>query len=150
MKSKMTFSILAVMAISLTSSLHASCTRATMLGAWGFTGTGVIISPPNDIPVGAVGLVRFDLDANIAGSQDRSVGGGEARETITGTYSITGDCVLTITANVYDDSGVLQRTTILKGVVTSGGKKTRMIYETITLPGGTPLPAVLTLEGEKI
>jgi hypothetical protein len=102
------------------------------------------------VPVAAVGTVHFDLEGNVSGDQNRSLGGGAGHETISGTYTITGDCALTITANVYDDSGTLQRTTVLKGVVANNGKETRMIYDTITLPNGAPLPSVLTLEGNKI
>jgi hypothetical protein len=150
MKSKIILATLTITLLALTRNLHASCSDATVLGNWGFTGTGVIILATGPVPVGAVGNVRFDLDGNISGSQDRSVGGAEAHETIAGTYAISGDCALTITANVYDDSGILQRTTVLKGLVVSNGKESKMIYQTTTLPNGALLPAVLTLEANKI
>ena len=129
--------------------LHAGCTNATLVGNWGFTGTGVVILPTGPVPVGAVGSAHFELQGNITGSQDRSLGGGEQHETFSGTFSITNDCALTITTNVYDDSGNLQRTTVLKGVVVNGGKESRMIYESIVLPNGAPLPSVLTLDANK-
>jgi hypothetical protein len=44
----------------------------------------------------------------------------------------------------------LQRTTVLKGTVVNNGKEIRLIYDSITLPNGAPLPSVLTLEGNKI
>lgn len=150
MKSKIILATLTITLLALTPNLYASCSNATVLGNWGFTGTGVIILPTGAVPVGAVGNVRFDLEGSISGGQDRSVGGGEAHETIAGSYSINGDCTLNITANVYDDAGILQRTTVLKGVVVSNGKETRMIYQAITLPNGALLPAVLTLEANKI
>jgi len=150
MKNKISLAILALALLSFAPNLNAACSNATLLGNWGFTGTGVIILPTGPVPVGAVGNVRFDLEGNISGGQDRSVGGGEAHETIAGTYTISGDCALTITANVYDDAGILQRTTVLKGVVVSNGKETRMIYQTITLPNGAVLPAVLTLDANKV
>jgi hypothetical protein len=150
MKDRIVLATLMLALLLFAPNLHAACTKATVLGNWGFTGTGFIILPTTTVPVGAVGVVHFDLAGTISGDQDRSVGGGEAHETIAGTYTISGDCALTITANVYDDSGNLQRTTILKGVVVSAGKQTRMIYQTITLPNGTPLPAVLTLDADKI
>jgi hypothetical protein len=150
MKNRITFAFLVLTLLSFAPNLHAACTNATMLGSWGFTGTGVLILPTGPVPVGAVGNVRFDPEGNISGGQDRSVGGGEAHESIAGTYTISGNCALTITANVYDDAGTLQRTTILKGVVVSNGKEARMIYQTISLPNGTPLPAVLTLDANKI
>jgi hypothetical protein len=150
MKNKITLAILSLALLSFAPNLHAACTNATMLGNWGFTGTGVIVLPTGLVPFGAVGNVRFDLEGNISGGQDRSVGGGEAHESVGGTYSISRDCALTITANVYDDSGILQRTTVLKGVVVRNGKETRMLYQAITLSNGSPLPAVLTLDANKM
>lgn len=150
MKSRFGLSILALALLSLAPNLQAACTNATVLGNWGFTGTGVVILPTGAVPVGAVGAVHFELEGNVSGTQNRSLGGGAGHETFSGAYTITGDCALTITVNVYDDSGTLQRTTALKGVVTSSGKEIRMIYDSITLPNGAPLPSVLTLEGNKI
>ena len=138
------------MLLSVAPTLHASCTNATVLGRWGFTGTGVVVLPSGAVPVAAVGTAHFDLEGNISGSQDRSLGGGEQHETFSGTYTITRDCGLTITTNVYDDSGNLQRTTVLKGVMVNDGTRSRMIYDSITLPNGAPLPSVLTLEANKI
>jgi hypothetical protein len=150
MKNKLALSVLALALLSLTPSLHAGCTNATILGNWGFTGTGVIILPTGPVPVGAVGSVHFDLYGNVSGAQDRSLGGGVQHETFSGTYAITNDCALAITTNVYDDAGNLQRTTTLKGVVVNSGKESRMIYESIALPNGAPFPSVLTLDANKI
>lgn len=150
MKSKMMLSVLTIALFSHAPNLQAACTNATALGSWGFTGTGVVILPTGAVPVAAVGNVRFDLEGNASGEQDRSLGGGEGHETFSGTYTITRDCALTVTVSVYDDAGNLQRTTILKGIVVSNGKETRMIYQTITLPNGALLPAVLTLDANKI
>jgi len=150
MKSKIALAVLVVSILSLAPGLHATCTNATILGTWGFTGTGVVILPTGPVPVAAVGTVSLALDGNVSGGQDRSLGGGELHETISGTFSITGDCALTITANVYDDAGTLQRTTTLKGVVVNNGKESRMIYESIILPNCVLLPSVLTLEANRI
>src|SRR5215475_11376377 len=112
MKTKMMLAALALTLLSVAPNLRAACTNATMLGNWGFTGTGVVILPTGAVPVGAVGTAHFDLDGNVSGGQDRSLGGGEQHEVFSGTYTITGDCALTLTTNVYDDSGTLQRTTV--------------------------------------
>lgn len=150
MKSSRISAVLAVLVLLSVPSLHAACTNATMLGSWGFTGTGVVLLPSGPVPVAAVGTVGFDLQGNVSGVQDRSLGGGELHETFSGNYSINGNCALTITVNVYDDAGTLQRTTVLKGVIVNNGKETRMIYESIILPNGAPLPSVLTLDAKKI
>ena len=150
MRSRLSIAALALALLPLAPSLHAACTTATMLGNWGFTANGVLILPTGAVPVGAVGTARFDLGGNISGSQERSLGGGVQHETFSGNFSITHDCALAITTNVYDDSGTLQRTTTLKGVVINCGKGVRMIYESITLPNGAALPSVLTLDGNRI
>ena len=149
MRNKIALASFALALLSFGPRLHASCTNATMLGNWGFTGTGVVIVPTGGVPVAAVGDVHFDLEGGVSGDQNRSLGGEAGHETFFGTYSISGDCALTITVNVYDDSGTLQRTTVLKGIVVNNGKESRMLYQTITLPNGSLLPSVLTLVANK-
>ncbi len=150
MKGRMTLAVLALALLSLAPTLHAACTSATMLGNWGFTGNGTILLPSGPVPVAAVGSISFDLAGNISGGQERSLGGQVQHETISGTYSVTGDCTLSMTASIYDDAGNLQRTTTLSGVVISNGKAAHVIYQSIVLPNGTPLPSVLTAEANKI
>src|SRR5438067_2186239 len=131
-------------------SLHAACTSATATGTFGFTTTGTLILPSGPVPVGAVGLVTFDLNGNVTGSQDRSVGGAFAHETITGTFTVNRDCTIIVIANVYDDSGNLVRTSTIAGVLVDNGKHLRGIFETVLLPNGVNLPSVLTIEGDRI
>src|SRR5438045_9704754 len=97
--------------------LHAACSRVTAAGSFGFTTTGTLILPSGPAPVAAVGLVAFDLNGNITGSQDRSVGGAFAHETLTGTFTVTHDCTIIAVANVYDSSGNLVRTSTIPGLL---------------------------------
>jgi hypothetical protein len=150
MKSKMTFTVLALALVSLAPNIHAACTNATMLGNWGFSATGTIILPTGPVPVAAVGSVKFDLNGSLSGDQERSLGGGVGHETFSGTYTITGDCALAMLVTVYDDAGNLQRNTTLSGVVDSNGKQIRVIYQSIILPNGAALPSVLTADANKI
>src|SRR4051812_10243115 len=130
--------------------LHAACTSATAAASFGFTTTGTLILPTGPAPVAAVGLVTFDLNGNVTGSQDRSVGGAFAHETITGTFTVTRDCTITVVANVYDSSGNLVRTSTIPGVLVNNGKQIRAIFATVVLPNGLDLPSVLTLEADRI
>jgi hypothetical protein len=130
--------------------LHAACTSATAAGSFGFTTTGTLILPSGPAPVAAVGLVTFELNGNVTGSQDRSVGGAFAHETITGTLTVNRDCTIIVLANVYDDSGNLVRTSTIPGVLVDNGKQIRGIFETVMLPNGVNLPSVLTIEGNRI
>jgi len=150
MKNRVGLLLASLALLSLAPNVHAACTDATMLGKWGFTGTGVVIVATGAVPVAAVGTVHFDLEGNLSGDQNRSLGGGAGHEVFSATYTIADDCALSGTVNVYDDSGALQRTSMLKGVVVNNGKGIRLIYDSITLPNGAPLPSVLTLDGNKI
>ena len=142
--------ILALFLLSLSPRLHAACSSATAAGTFGFTTTGTLILPTGPAPVAAVGLVTFDLNGNATGSQDRSVGGAFAHETITGTLTVNRDCTISLLANVYDSSGNLVRTSTIPGVLVDNGKHIRAIFETVVLPNGPNLPSVLTIEAERI
>jgi hypothetical protein len=126
------------------------CSNATGAGSWGFTTTGVLLLPTGAVPVAAAGSFIQDHRGNLAGSQVRSLGGGVAHETLTGTVTTNPDCTATYTISVYDDSGNLARTSILDGVLTNGGRKAHVVFESIVLPNGSSLPSVLTIDGDKL
>ena len=134
----------------LATGLHAACTSATAAGTFGFTTTGTLILPTGPAPVAAVGLVTFDLNGNITGSQDRSVGGAFAHETITGTFTVNRDCTIIVVADVHDSSGNLVRTSTIPGVLADNGKHIRGIFETVVVPPGLNLPSILTIEAERV
>jgi len=144
--------LLATLAMLLVASpgLHAACTNATLAGTFGFTTTGVLILPTGPVPVGAVGLITFDLNGNASGSQDRSVGGAFAHETLKGSFTINSNCTVSVITNVYDTNGNLVRTSTLDGVLDDNGKHVRAIFKSVTLPNGTSLPSVLTIEGNRV
>jgi len=131
-------------------SLHAACTSATAAGTFGFTTTGTLILPSGPVPVGAVGLITFDLNGNAAGSQDRSLGGAFAHETITGTLTVNRDCTISLLANVFDSSGTLVRTSTIDGVLVNNGKQIRGIFETVVLANGVSLGSVLTVDANRV
>ena len=150
MKLAKAFAAISLFLLLAASGLHAACSSATAVGTFGFTTTGTLILPTGPAPVAAVGLVTFDLNGNITGSQDRSVGGAFAHETITGTFTINRDCAIDVIANVYDDSGNLVRTSTIPRVLVDNGKHLRGIFETVLLPNGVNLPSVLTIEANRI
>ena len=130
--------------------LHAACTSATAAGTFGFTTTGTLILPTAPAPVAAVGLVTFDLNGNATGSQDRSVGGAFAHETLSGTLTVNRDCTISLVADVYDSSGNLVRTSTIPGVLVNNGKQIRAMFETVVLPNGLNLPSGLTIEADRV
>jgi hypothetical protein len=97
-----------------------------------------------------VGSITFQLNGEVSGSQDRSVGGAFAHETITGTLTLNPDCTISLLANVYDSSDNLVRTSTIDGVLVNNGKQIRAIFETLVLANGVSLPSVLTTEGNRI
>src|SRR6266849_11119018 len=110
MKSARVFAVIGLFLLLAAPGLHAACTSATAAGTFGFTTTGTLILPTGPAPVAAVGLVTFDLNGNVTGSQDRSVGGAFAHETINGTLTVNHDCTTTLDANVLDSDRNLIRT----------------------------------------
>jgi len=86
---------------------------------------------------------------DVSGSQDRSVGGAFAHETITGTLTVNRDCTILLVANVYDSSGSLVRTSTIDGVLVNNGKQIRAIFETV-LANGVSLGSVLTVDANRL
>ena len=146
-------SIVAVALLAAATLVHAQdsrhCSNATSAGNWGFTTNGVLLLPTGAVPVAAAGRFTQDISGNLTGGQVRSVGGGVARETFTGTVTTNPDCTAKYTIIVYDDSGNLVRTSVLAAVFTNNGKKAHVLFESIVLPNGASLPSVLSIDGEK-
>ena len=150
MKPTRVFAVIGLFLLFAGSSLHAACTSATAAGTFGFTTTGTLILPSGPVPVGAVGLITFDLNGNAAGSQDRSLGGAFAHETLTGTLTVNRDCTISLLANVFDSSGTLVRTSTIDGVLVNNGKQIRGIFETVVLANGVSLGSVLTVDANRV
>jgi len=152
MKPARVFAVIGLFLLLAGPSLHAACTSATAAGTFGFTTTGILIlpAPTGPVPVGAVGSITFDLNGNAAGSQDRSLGGAFAHETLTGTLTVNRDCTISLLANVFDSSGNLVRTSTIDGVLVNNGKQIRAIFETVVLANGVSLGSVLTVDANRI
>ncbi len=152
MKNPKVLTILGLFLLGAAPSLHAACSAATAAGAYGFTTAGTLILPNvGPAPVAAVGSITFQLNGDVSGSQDRSVGGAFAHETITGTLTVNAGCTTVLLANVYDNNGNLVRTSTIDGVIVNNGKEIRAIFESVVAkPSGAVLPAILTIEAVRI
>jgi len=152
MKPARVFAVIGLFLLLAGPSLHAACTSATAAGTFGFTTTGILIlpAPTGPVPVGAVGSITVDLNGNTAGSQDRSLGGAFAHETLTGTLTVNRDCTISLLANVFDSSGNLVRTSTIDGVLVNNGKQIRAIFETVVLANGVSLGSVLTVDANRV
>ena len=125
------------------------CSNAKAAGTWGLTLTGTLILPTGPVPGAAVGRVRIDADGDVSGTEARNVGGGFANETLTGSLTVNSDCTATLTVNIYE-LGVLVRTSVLAAVFVDDSNKVRMVQESLTLPDGTTIPVVITVEGIRL
>jgi hypothetical protein len=134
------------------SPLHAKagvCSNAATAGNWAYTYTGSIFTQNGALPIASVGHYYQDTGGNVTGSQARSVAGRPGVEDISGTVSVNKDCTASATIDVFVN-GQLQRTTTLALVYDSNQNHVRMIFQTVTLPGGTDLPVVITIDGNRV
>jgi hypothetical protein len=131
------------------SSQAGHCSLRNTAGEYGFTLTGVVIPPTGAVPIAAVGRAVLDASGNISGTESRSVGGGFADETFTGTYSVNADCTGTTTLQFFE-SGQLVRTSVLSFVFDNNEREIRMVQKSLQLPNGAFLPAVITAEARKL
>ena len=147
-------SLLAISIVALLASLSPAayadkCSTATVAGNWGLTLTGTLLLPTGAVPGAAVAALNVDTVGNITGTEARNVGGGFANETITGSWTVDSDCTGVVTATIYE-SGVLVRTVVLSLVFDDNSTEIRMLQQSLTLPNGTAIPVVVTLQGKKM
>jgi hypothetical protein len=141
----------AAICLGMAPAVHAAekCSNAKAAGNWGLILTGTLLPPTGPVPGAAVARARIDAAGNVIGTEARNVGGGFANETITGSWNVNSDCTATLTVNIFE-SGVLVRTSVLAVVFVDNSRKALMVQESLTLPDGTPIPVVITVEGNKL
>lgn len=141
---------LVALVMSLSPAANASrCSIATVAGSWGVTLTGTLLLPTGPVPGAAVAKLNADSAGNITGTEARNVGGGFANETIAGAWTVNSDCTGVVSANIYE-SGVLVRTVVLSLVFDQSSTEIRMLQQSLTLPDGTSIPVVVTVQGRKL
>ncbi len=126
-----------------------ACSTAGQAGNWAYTYTGTIFTQNGPLPAAAVGRYHQDAAGNVTGSQARSVAGNSGVEDISGTLTVKGNCTATATINVLVN-GQLQRTAVLALVYDNNGNHARMIFQSLTLPDGTNIPVVITLDANRL
>ena len=127
----------------------AQCSTASTAGNWAYTYTGTIFTAAGPLPAASVGRFHQDVWGNIVGSQTRSVAGQSGVEDISGTISVNHDCTASLTINVLVN-GQLQRTAALAAVFDLSENHVRVIFQSLTLPDGTNVPVVLTIDGNRV
>jgi len=126
-----------------------SCSTQKAAGDYGFTLTGVILTSSGGIPAAAVGRATVDASGHVTGSEARSVAGGYADETFTGTLEVNSDCTGSMTLNFYE-AEMLVRTSVLSVVFDDNQQELRMVQKSFTLPNGASLPVVITAEAKRL
>jgi hypothetical protein len=135
--------------VAVAPAAHADgCTMRNAAGQYGFTLTGVLITPNGAIPAAAVGHATVDFTGRISGTEARNVGGVYADETLSGTLTVNSDCTGSMTLNVYQ-AGQLVRTSVLSIVFVNNQQELRMVQKSLTLPDGRSVPAVITVDARK-
>ena len=125
------------------------CSTAGQAGNWAYTYTGTILTQNGPLPAAAVGRFHQDTAGNVTGRQTRSVAGNSGVEDISGTVTVKANCTATATINVFVN-GELQRTAVLAAVYDSNGNHVREIFQSLTLPDGTNVPVVITIDGNRL
>lgn len=132
----------AILAVPSRSEAH-GCSMLNAAGKYGFTLTGVLITSTGAVPAAAVGKAIVDTSGHVTGGESRSVGGGYAEETLTGTLTLDNDCTGTMTLEFFE-AGTLVRTSVLSVVFVNNLTELQMVQKSLTLPNGAAVPVVIT------
>jgi len=127
----------------------AHCSLNGTAGKYGFTLNGVVITQNGPVPIAAVGKAILDASGNVSGTEARSVGGGFADETFTGTYTANPDCTGTTTLQFFEN-GNLVRTSVLSIVFDNNQREIRMVQKSLQLPNAAFLPVVITVQARRM
>ena len=127
----------------------ANCSTETVAGDWAFTLTGTILTPNGAVPAAAIPTATVDKQGNATNAKEaRNVGGDYADETLTGNWIVNADCTGTLYINAYE-SGQLVRTSVISMAFDDDSSEARGVQNSLTLPDGTNVPVVITVEGRK-
>jgi len=144
------FAFALVTAGSAIPSRAGQCSTTKGAGSYAFTLSRTLIIPTiGPVPIAAVGRADLKADGTVSGTEARNVGGQYADETFKGTFSINADCTGTTTINFYEQ-GQLVRISVLSTIQDDDNNEIRMVQESLTLPNGEVLPAILTVDARRI
>lgn len=136
-----------------TATVHADgggvCSPATVAGNYGFTLSGTLLLPTGAVPLAAIGRSTLDVEGNGFGTEARNLGGSFANDTFTATYTVSSACTGTGTLKFFE-SGQLARTSVIATVWDDNANEFRFVQQSLTLPDGTNIPAIVNGEARKI
>ena len=92
---------LALGAASTAKAVDRGCSNSSLNGTYGFTSTGVVVSPPENAGQDTeVGTQTFDGQGGTTATAMLSANGNIIPVSITGTYTVNSDCTGTQTLNI--------------------------------------------------
>jgi len=158
MRRTIVLSLLAVAMIALLNVDHSQparadfgsgCSLASIAGGFGFSYSGVAVTPSGSIPIGAVGKFHSDAAGNFTGYETNSVAGSAAFQTLTGKIKMSSGCAGELIATVYQN-GQLVRTSYIHLQYQDNSNQVLGIFKKLVLPDNTTLPVVITINGSRI
>jgi hypothetical protein len=150
--SKVVVVVLGVLAVALTVTRAeaSSCSQAALAGKWTYTYTGTIFTANGAFPLASVGHFHQDAAGNVEGGQTRTVAGSAGVEDVSGVFTVNpDDCSATGTISALL-GGQVERTAIVALAYDQDGNHVRGIFQSLTLPDGTNLPVVITIDGDRV
>lgn len=125
------------------------CSTASAAGDWAYTETGVVIPATVAVPFSAVARYTLDAEGNLEGTATSSSGGTISNVTLKGSGTVNRDCTSNLTVGVYSGSTLI-RTITFDLVYVDNARGARALVTSLVLASGTTVPAVLTIDAQKI
>ena len=135
--------------IALAPPAQAGCSLTRAAGQWGFSYSGTVLTSSAAIPIAAAGRFSVDSSGNFSGTETVNLGGNASDDVIKGKLTLGTNCTWVLVANVYQN-GQKVRTSTINGVYLSNLTELRAVFRSATLPDGTDLPVVITIDGSRL
>ena len=128
--------------------VNPTCSLVRAAGTYGFSTSGTVIGVG---PRVSEGTITLDAAGNVTnGKATSSLNGAITQEEFSGTYTVNSDCTGTATLAIRDLSGNLLLTVTLDSVWDDNMKQARYIFTSATLPDGTSLLTVISVDARKL
>jgi len=106
------FTVLFSLTTECTAQAHPTCSNASLQGSYGLHATGITGTGGN---FAAVGRFNFDGNGNLTGTLFLRVAGNDVQVPITGTYSVSSDCIVDDTWNVSGGGPSTHKSVVVNG-----------------------------------
>ena len=142
------FATLSLSAAAAAQARNSRCSLARAAGTYGFSTSGTIVDVGSRV---SEGTITLDAAGNVTGRATSSLNGTVAGEKFSGTYTLNSDCTGRFNnLEIRDLSGNLLLTVAADGTWDDNMRQLRGIFTSATLPDGTSLLTVISIEGRKM